>query len=126
MRVGGGVRVRCKEIQAIVESDEKRDDDALGDLDAVDARQHVDALRAKHGDTCHVEVVDRAEVEQLTKVRLQLDRDNDACYVKVDKVDHQDGNGSQSRNPPLVAPADIEEIVTDAEEGDCLQRDDCA
>lgn len=119
------MRVRCEEIQAIVEGEKKRDDNALGDFNAVDARQHIDALRAEHGDTRHVEVVERTEVKQLTEVRLQLDRDNDASYVKVDKVDYQDRDGSQAGNPPLVTPAYVEEVVTDAEKGNCLQRDDC-
>lgn len=71
MGVGRRVRVRGGEVEDIVEGEEECDDDALRDFDAVDARQHVDALWAEHGDAGHVQVVQRTEVEQLAEVWLQ-------------------------------------------------------
>ena len=66
MRVGGGVRVGREEVEAIVEDEEQGNDDALGNLDAVDASQHVDALGAEHGDAGHVDVVEGTEIEELS------------------------------------------------------------
>lgn len=126
MGVGGRVRVWGCEVEEIVEGEEEGDDDALGDFDAVDAGEHVDALGAEHGNAGHVEVVEGAEVEELAQVGLELDGDDDGGYVEVDEVDDEEGNGCQAGNPPLVAPTNVEEIVADAEEGYGLERDDCA
>lgn len=126
MRVGGRVRVGREEIEAIVEGNEDGDDDALGDLDAVDAGEHVDALGAEHGDAGHVDVVEEAEVEELAEIGLQLDGDDDGGDVEIDKVDDEEGDGGQAGDPPLVSPADIEEVVADAEQRDGLEGDDGA
>jgi hypothetical protein len=126
VRVGGRVRVWREEVEAVVEGDEEGDDDALGDLDAVDAGEHVDALRAEHGDAGHVDVVEEAEVEELAEIGLQLDGDDDGRDVEVDKVDDEEGDGGQAGDPPLVPPADVEEVVADAEQGDGLEGDDGA
>lgn len=98
----------------------------MGDFDAVDASKHVDALGAEHGDTSHVDVVEGAEVEELTEVRLELYGYHDGGYVEVDEVDDEEGDGGEAGNPPFVSPADVEEVVADSEEGDGLERDDCA
>ena len=124
--VGGRVRVGRGEVEDVVEGEEEGDDDALGDLDAVDAGEHVDALRTEHGYAGHVEVVERAEVEELAEVGLQLHGDDDARHVKVDKVDDEDGDGGQAGDPPLVPPANVKEVVADSEESNSLQGDDGA
>lgn len=120
------MRVGREEVEAIVEGEEEGDDDALRDLDAVDAGKHVDALRAEHGDAGHVYVVEGAEVEELAEQGLERERDDDGRDVEVDKVDDEEGYGRQAGNPPLVPPADVEEVVADAEEGDGLEGDDGA
>ncbi|TFB03297.1 hypothetical protein CCMA1212_004231 [Trichoderma ghanense] len=124
--VGGRVRVGREKVEAVVEGDEQGDDEALGDFDAVDAGEHVDALRAEHGDAGHVGVVEGAEVEELAEQRLERQRDDDGGDVEVDKVDDEERDGGDARDPPLVAPADVEEVVADAEEGDGLEGDDGA
>lgn len=124
--VGGRVRVRGEEVEAVVEGDEQGDDDALGDFDAVDAREHVDALGAEHGDAGHVDVVEGAEVEEVAEERLEGHGDDDGGDVEVDKVDDEEGDGGEAGDPPLVTPADVEEVVADAEEGDGLEGDDGA
>lgn len=126
MRVGGGVGVGGEEVEAVVEDDEQGDDDALGDLDAVDAGQHVDALGAEHGDAGHVDVVEGPEVEELAQVGLELDGEDDRGDVKVDKVDDEQGDRGQAGNPPLVPPPNVEEVVADSEKGDGLEGDDGA
>lgn len=126
MGVGGRVGIWCGEVEEIVEGKEEGDNNALGDFDAVDAGEHVDALGAEHGNAGHVEVVEGSEVEELTEIWLELDGDDDGGYVEVDEVDDEEGNGCQAGNPPLVAPADVEEVVADSEEGYGLQGDDCA
>ncbi|KAF1737541.1 hypothetical protein CRV24_003161 [Beauveria bassiana] len=126
VRVGGGVRIGRREVEGVVEGEEEGDDEALGDLNAVDAGEHVDALRAKHGDAGHVDVVQRAEVEELAEVGLQLHGYDDARHVKVDKVDDEDGDGGQAGDPPLVPPANVEEVVADSEESNSLQGNDGA
>ena len=126
MGVGGRVGVWSCEVEEIVEGEEEGNDDALGDFDAVDAGEHVDALGAEHGNAGHVEVVEGTEVEEFAQIGLELDGDDDGGYVEVDEVDDEEGDGCQAGNPPLVAPADIEEVVADAKEGDGLEGDDCA
>jgi hypothetical protein len=108
------VRIGREEVQAIVEGEEEGDDDALGNLNTVDAGKHVDALGAEHGNTGHVNVVECAEVEQLAKIRLELERQNDGCDVKIDKVDDQQGDRGDTRNPPLVSPTNVKQIITNA------------
>lgn len=115
MGVGG------EQVEGVVKHKKKGDDDGLGDFDAVDTRQHVDALGAEHGDAGHVEVVEEPQVEELTQIRLERNRDDDGRDIEVDEVDDQDGNGGQGRDPPLVTPTDVEEVVAEAEEGDGLE-----
>lgn len=126
MGVGGRVGVRRKEVEAIVEGDEEGHDDALGDFDAVDAGEHVDALGAEHGDAGHVDVVEEAEVEELAEVGLELDGDDDGGDVEVDKVDDEKRDGGQAGNPPFVSPSNVEEVVADAEQCNGLERNDGA
>ena len=126
MRVGGRVGVGSEEVETVVEGEEEGDDEALGDFDAVDASKHVDTLGAEHGDAGHVEVVEDAEIEELAEVGLELEGDDDAGDAKVDKVDDKEGDGGEPGDPPLVAPADVEEVVADAQEGDGLEGDDGA
>jgi hypothetical protein len=114
MRVSGWVGVRGEEVEAIVKGDEEGDDDALGNFDAVDTREHVDALWAEHGDAGHVDVVEETKVNEVAEVRLKLDWEDDGSDVEVDKVDDEERDGSQTRNPPFVSPSDIEEVVADA------------
>ena len=123
MRVGGWMGIWGEEVQAIVEGKQRGDDNALGNLNAVNAGQHVDALRAKHGDTSHVYVVENAQVEEFAKVRLELKRDDDRGHVKVDKVNHKKRNRCKTRNPPLVTTADVEKVITDTEKSNGLKRD---
>lgn len=112
--VGGGVGIGRKEVEAIVKGEEDGDDDALRDLNAIDSGQHVDALGTEHGDAGHVEVVEGAKVEELAEVGLELDGNDDGCDVEVDKVDDEEGDGGEAGDPPLVTPADIEEVVANA------------
>ena len=126
VRISRRMRVRREEVQTIVEGEEEGDDDALRNLDTVDASKHVDALGAEHGNTGHVNVVKCAKVEELAQIRLELKRQNNGCDVKVDKVDNQKGDRGNTRNPPLVSPANVKEIITDTQEGNCLKRDDGA
>lgn len=108
------MRIWCEEVEAIVEGEEKGDDDALRHFDAVNPSQHVDALRAEHGDARHVDVVETAEIEEFAEIGLQLYRDDDGGDVEVDKVDDEERDGGQTGNPPLVSPANVEEIVANA------------
>jgi hypothetical protein len=87
VRVCGRVRIRCEEVKTIVKGEEKGHDQALRDLNAVNASKHVDALGAEHGDTGHVDVVKRAKIEKFAEVWLKLQRYDDAGDVEIDKVD---------------------------------------
>jgi hypothetical protein len=113
-----------EEVEAIVEDEEEGDDDALRDFDAVDAGKHVDALGAEHGDAGHVDVVEDAEVEELPEIRLQRDRHHDRRDAEVDKVYDENGDACEARDPPLVSPSDVEEVVANSEQGDGLEGDD--
>ena len=64
MRVGRGMRIGHEEVQSIVEDEEEGDHEALGDFDAVDAREDVDAVWAEDGDGGHVDVIEGTEVEE--------------------------------------------------------------
>lgn len=55
---------------------------------------------------------------------MQRDGDDDAGDAKVDKVDDEQGDGGEGGDEEFVAPADVEEVVADAEDGDGLQADD--
>jgi hypothetical protein len=118
------VRVWRKEVQTIVEDEEKSDDDALRDFNAVYASQHVDALRAEHSNARHVNIVEKPEINELAEIRLKLKRQDDRSDVEVYKVNDKKRDGSQAGNPPLVSPANIEEIITNTEKCNCLKGDD--
>ena len=124
VRVSRRVGVRREQVEAVVDGEEKGDDDGLGDFDAVDSREDVDAVGAEDGDAGHVDVVQRAEVEELAEVGLELDGDHDGGDAKVDKVDDEQGDRGKGGDEELVAPAYVEEVVADAEEGDGLEGDD--
>ena len=123
VRVGGRVGVGGEQVEGVVEGEEGRDDDGLRDLDAVDAREDVDAVGGEDGDAGHVDVVQRAEVEEGPQVGLQLERDDDGGHAKVDAVDDQQGDGGEGGDEELVPPADVEEVVGEAEGGDGVQGD---
>lgn len=63
--VNGRVRVRRDKVQTVVCNEEQGDDDGLHHLDAVDAREDVDGVWAKDGQSGHVDVVQPAQVDQL-------------------------------------------------------------
>jgi hypothetical protein len=86
------MRIGREEVQAIIQDEEEGDDDALRDLNAIDAREHVDALGTEHGNAGHVYIVESAQVEELAEIRLQLERQDNGRNVKVYKVNDEQGN----------------------------------
>jgi len=124
VRVGGRVRVRGEQVQAVVEHQEERHHHGLGHLDAVDAGQDVYAVGREDGHARHVDVVEGAQVEELAQVGLQRDGDHDRRHAEVDKVDDQQRDGGEGRDEELVPPPDVEEVVAYAQEGDGLEGDD--
>ena len=63
-------------------------------------------------------------MEELAEVGLQRQRDDDRRDAKVDKVDDEERDRGEGGDEELVAPADVEEVVADAEDGDGLEGDD--
>lgn len=114
VRVGCWMGIGGKEVEAIVEGEQQCNDNALGNLDPVDACQHVDTLGAEHGDASHVNVVEHAKVEEFAQVGLQLKGDDDRSNIEINEVDNEKRDGCETGDPPLVPPTDIEEIVADA------------
>jgi hypothetical protein len=45
-------------------------------------------------------------------------------YTEVDEVNDQNGNAGYAWDEEFVSPADVEEVITNAEEGDGLERED--
>ncbi|KAI6748634.1 hypothetical protein HG530_015407 [Fusarium avenaceum] len=89
--------------------EEECDDDALRDLNAVDAREHIDALGTEHGNAGHVYIVESAQVEELAEIRLQLERQDNGRNVKVDKVNNEKRDRGETGNPPFVSPTNVKE-----------------
>ncbi|THV51793.1 hypothetical protein BGAL_0098g00030 [Botrytis galanthina] len=67
--------------------EEEGDDEGLGNFDAIDAGENVDAVGAENGNGSHVDVVERAELEELAEIGLQGDGDDDLGDAEIDKVD---------------------------------------
>ena len=65
VRVGRRVRVRGDQVERIIKGQQKGDDNGLRDLDAIDARQDIDTIRAEDAKGGHVGIVEEAQVEQL-------------------------------------------------------------
>mmetsp|Transcript_39759 Transcript_39759/g.66702 ORF Transcript_39759/g.66702 Transcript_39759/m.66702 type:complete len:215 (+) Transcript_39759:831-1475(+) len=103
--------------------DENRDTDhqALTRFKAIDAGENVDRVGAKDGEKQHVEVVEHAEMDDVTlavlcegqredvappvlKQRFQRLRDGD---VRLSGVGHQQGHRRHHRKDQLVAPRDV-------------------
>lgn len=97
----------------------------MGDFDAVYAREDVDAVGAEDGDGEHVEVVEEAELEQFAEVGAQGDGDHNVGYAEIDEVDDEEGNAGDAWDEELVAPADVEKVVANAEDGDGLDGENC-
>lgn len=90
MRIRRRVQVRRQEVQDVIQRQQRRDHEALRDLDPVDAREDVDAVGAEDGHGGHVDVVQQAEVEEplvVVEVRLQEPREHDGRHAEVDEVD---------------------------------------
>lgn len=124
MAVHGGVRVLGREVEGVVEDQQKRDDDGLHDLDPVNSSQDVDRVGAEDGAGRHVDVVKYPEIDQLLAHEgLERDGEDDRGNTEVDKVDDQEGDRGEGGDEELVAPADVKEVVADPEDGDRLERE---
>ena len=109
MRVIGAGR----QVERVVDEQEPRDDDGLGDLAVVVG--YLD-----------VGVVEGAEVDEgaAAEPRLQRPRHHHLRDAEVDQVDDEHGHGGDGGDEELVPPADVEQVVADAEQHDRLQRED--
>ena len=63
------MRIAGEDVEAIVEHQERGDDEALRDFDAVYAGEDVDRVRAEDGDCGHVDIVEPPKLEQRSEVR---------------------------------------------------------
>jgi hypothetical protein len=97
----------------------------LGDLDAVHPCQNVDAVWAEDSNGEHVNVVEKSELQELSKVWSERDWDNNVGYTKIDEVDNKEGYTGDSWDEELVAPSNVEEIVSNTEDRDRLDSEDC-
>lgn len=66
----------AKQFDQIKNDDAGSNDDTLADLQAVDARQDIDRVRAKDGQHDHVDVVQNTQVQGETDPTSQGLRDN--------------------------------------------------
>lgn len=97
----------------------------MGDFDSVDTGEDINRIRAEDRDTGHVDVVKGAKVEELSEVWTEGDGDDDDGYAEVDEVDDQYWYCGEGGDEELVPPADIEEVIAYAENGDGLEGEDC-
>lgn len=95
----------------------------MRDFDAVDACEDVDAIAGEDGDAGHVGVVEPAKVEHIAVIEEWLEwfGDDDGGDAIVYKVDDEHGDRGQGREEEFVAPADVEEVVADAEDYNSLE-----
>ena len=80
----------------IEDEDTEGDDDALTNLETVDARQDVDGVGAEHGQKTHVDVVQESQLQTVAKYPSQKSGNNNLCpeddNVKIDIVAKVDDN----------------------------------
>lgn len=120
------MRIRGEQVKRVIKDQQKRDDDALRDLDAIYTSQDVDAVRTEYAEGGHVHVVKYANIEQFAaNVGLEEGRQDDGGDAEVDEVDYEERDGGEGGDEELMSPANVEEVVADAEEGDALEGDDC-
>lgn len=96
----------------------------MGDFDAVDAGEDVDAIGAEDGDGGHVEVVDPTKIDQSTEIGFELDGNDHVGHAVVNEVDDEHGDGGEGGDEEFVPPTDVEEIVGDAEDDDGLEGEE--
>lgn len=114
--VGGRVRVGSDEVEDVVEDQQAGDHDALRHLDAVDPSQDIDTIRAEDAERGHVDVVEGTEVEKLAaSVGLQEGGQHDGGDAEVDEVNDKERDGGEGGDEELVAPSNVEDIVTQTE-----------
>ena len=95
----------------------------MRDFDAVDAGEDVDAIAGEDGDAGHVGVVEPAKVEHIVVIeeRLELFGDDDGGDAIVYEVDGEHGDGGHGWKEEFVTPADVEQVVADAEDHNGLE-----
>lgn len=59
---------RGNQIECVVQEDQHGDNNRLSNLDTVDTSKNVDAVRAEDGNGRHVQVVQRAQIDELSQV----------------------------------------------------------
>ena len=116
MAVHGGVRVLGREVEGVVEDQQKRDDDGLHDLNPVNSSQDIDRVGAEDGAGRHIDVVKHPEIDQLLAHEgLERDGEDDGGNTEVDEVDDQERDRGEGGDEELVAPSNVEDIVTQTE-----------
>ena len=121
MGVGCRVGVGGQEVEDVVEGEENGYDEGLGYFNAIDACEDIYAVWAEDCNSGHVHVVEGTQVEEFAEVRLQRDRHDDGSDAKVDEVDDEQRDGGECRDEELVAPTDVEDVVSYSENGDGLE-----
>jgi len=116
------------ELDAVVDEHRERDHHRLPRLEAVDAGEDVDRVGAEDREARHEAVVRDAELDrrrqpQVAEERKQELRQHDDGAAAVDGVHHHDRQRRRQRQPQLVAPAQIEHVVGEAEEAHAADRE---
>lgn len=106
---------RPRQVQQIVENHRECNDQRLACLAAVDACKDVDAIRAEGGQQRHVEVVQRSEVHEQAEDGSQRERDDNGRGATLGVVNEQEGDRSDQRDGKLVSPANVKDVVEEAE-----------
>ena len=111
MGVGGRVWYRTArhsvQRKNVVDQEQDRNDERLRNFDAVDTSQYVDAVRTENGNCCHVRIIQPSEVDQVSKIRLKLHRNDHVCDPVIHEVDDEYGDDGESRNEEFVAPSNV-------------------
>ena len=62
------------------------------------------------------------QIQVDSQDRLEWVRDDYGCGAPVDKVHHEEREGGQRREEELVAPAQVQHVVREAEENHAADR----
>ena len=100
----------------VEDGDAGSDDDALADLEAVNTGQDVDGVGAEDGQHPHVEIVEEAELYAVTQDPSEHGGDHNLRPVGGHVVDHQQGEAGHAWQEQLVAPLQVQDVVSEPQE----------
>ena len=81
------MRIRCQQVQRIVQNEQESDDDRLRHFNSVYTSEYVDTVWTEDSHGGHVDVVEDSKLEELAKIGLERGWDHNLGDAEIHEVD---------------------------------------